>query len=106
MTQVEITRVLVDKASLTVDADGNKRTSVSVLIDNKEFVLCTLVPNKIEQQPLDITFVEGEEVTFSAKGSNAVHLTGNYVFHDDDEGDMGSMGDESEEEDNVEEFLK
>ncbi|KAI8349680.1 hypothetical protein BD560DRAFT_410160 [Blakeslea trispora] len=97
-------------ASLTEQISENKRTTVAVVVDNKEYVLCTLIPNKIEQQSLDHTFVEGEEVTFAVKGDNIVHLTGNYVFTDDDE-EMGSEidseeGEESDEEFDEEEFLK
>ncbi|OBZ82910.1 hypothetical protein A0J61_09042, partial [Choanephora cucurbitarum] len=83
-------------ASLTEQISENKRTTVTVVVDNKEYVLCTLIPNKIEQQSLDHTFVEGEEVTFAVKGENIVHLTGNYVFTDDDE-EMGSEVDSDEE---------
>lgn len=61
---------------------------------------------QIEQQPLDITFVEGEEVTFSAKGQNNIHLTGNYVFQDDEDDEMDASMIDSDEEDNVEDFLK
>ncbi|CAM0140613.1 unnamed protein product [Umbelopsis sp. WA50703] len=58
---------------------GDGRSVVKVVVDSKEFVLCSLCPDKREQQSLDHTFVEGEEVTFMATGKNTVHLTGNYV---------------------------
>ncbi|CAO3692705.1 unnamed protein product [Rhizopus stolonifer] len=114
-TQVVSAPFRITMASLSAETEDNKRTSVSVLVEKKDFVLCTLVPNKIEQQPLDITFVEGEEVTFSTKGQNTVHLTGNYVFQDDEDEEMsGSMGESDEEEEgdddmdnaDIEEFIK
>lgn len=51
---------------------------------------------------MDLNFVEGEEVTFFALGDNAVHLTGNYVFSDDDD-DMVSYSGESEGDDDDDE---
>ncbi|KAI8142812.1 hypothetical protein BJV82DRAFT_614384 [Fennellomyces sp. T-0311] len=75
----------VSMASLGDDIKGKARTSLWVKVDKNDFVLCSLTPEKTEQQPLDITFVEGEEVTFTAKGSNTIHLTGNYIFDDEDD---------------------
>ncbi|KAG1591459.1 hypothetical protein G6F48_003282 [Rhizopus delemar] len=103
-SQVVTAPFRITMASLSVDIADNKRSSVSVLIDKKEFVLCTLVPNKIEQQPLDITFVEGEEITFSAKGRNSIHLTGNYLFQSDEGEDMDSI--DLSDEDSVAEYLQ
>ncbi|KAG0167281.1 peptidylprolyl isomerase fpr4 [Apophysomyces sp. BC1015] len=71
-------------ASLSDEVSDTIRSSLCVKIDGKSFVLCSLTPEKVEQQTLDVTFVEGEEVTFSVKGPNTIHLTGNYTF--DDEG--------------------
>lgn len=54
---------------------------------------------------MDITFVEGEEITFAVKGENIVHLTGNYVFNDDEE-EMGSEMESDDESFDEEEFMK
>lgn len=70
------------------------RTSVLLTIENKSFVLCSLTPGNIEQQPLDLTISEGEEVTFETTGENEVHLTGNFIMVDDESSD-----DEINEED-------
>lgn len=54
---------------------------------DKKFTLCSLTPGKIEQQPLNLSFLEGEEVTFSLAGGNgkaSVDLTGNYIMPMDD----------------------
>jgi FK506-binding nuclear protein len=61
------------------------RVSVTVTYTGKTFTLCSLTPEKCEQQPLDITFMEGEEVTFATQGADCVvDLTGNYVMDLDD----------------------
>ncbi|CAO3689659.1 unnamed protein product [Umbelopsis ramanniana] len=78
-TQVVDASFRVTMAALGESLIGVGRTCVKVVVDDKEFVLCSLSPDKHEQQTLDHTFVEGEEVTFMATGKNAVHLTGNYV---------------------------
>jgi FK506-binding nuclear protein len=71
------------QASL-VDATtkDTSRTSICVDIENTSFTLCTLIPNKVEQQLLDIYFVEGEAVTFVTNGQHPIYLMGNYVFPD------------------------
>ncbi len=76
----------------TLPADAG-RVSVIVKYTDKQFTLCSLTPGKMEQQTLDLTFVEGEEVTFMTVGSEvAVDLTGNYIIDLDDE-----MGDDEED---------
>jgi len=74
-------------AALAEALVGEGRTCVKVVVDDKEFVLCSLSPDKHEQQTLDHTFVEGEEVTFLTTGKNAVHLTGNYVPDQEEDGE-------------------
>ncbi|KAG2181104.1 hypothetical protein INT43_008686 [Umbelopsis isabellina] len=105
-------------ASFGEEIKSQERTCVKVTVDDKEYVLCGLTPKHIEQQLLDHTFVEGEEVTFSISGENAVHLTGNYLPDDDMDQDpydsddlmMGSSDEDdlevdSEEEDEDEDAL-
>ncbi|KAG0260103.1 peptidylprolyl isomerase fpr4 [Mortierella polycephala] len=97
------------------------RSSVRVTVDKKTFVLCSLIPGKVEQQTLDLVFTEGEEITFSVSGVNSIHLSGNYLPEDDgmdydsdeediygdmdededEEGDEEDEEDEEEQEDNV-----
>ncbi|KAG0296445.1 peptidylprolyl isomerase fpr4 [Dissophora globulifera] len=78
------------------------RSSVRVTVDKKTFILCSLIAGKVEQQTLDLVFTEGESITFSVSGENAVHLSGNYLpedeemDYDSDEEDM--YGDEDEED--------
>ncbi|OZJ05900.1 hypothetical protein BZG36_01178 [Bifiguratus adelaidae] len=90
------------------DSHG-KRTTLYVNVDGKDFVLCNLIPGVIEQQTLDVVFSEGEEVTFSVKGPNSVHLTGNYLAEDIEEpedDDMSLPSLDEDEEDDIEEALK
>lgn len=49
--------------------EGAARTSVTVTVEEKQFVLCSLIPDKIEQNPLDHVFNEGENISFSAYGN-------------------------------------
>ncbi|KAI8338924.1 hypothetical protein BC941DRAFT_469104 [Chlamydoabsidia padenii] len=74
---------IITMASLTDKIQSNTRCSLIIKVDEEEFVVCSLIPEKLEQQILGLTLMEGEQVTFSVKGDNAVHLTGNYVFDDD-----------------------
>jgi len=64
--------------------EQKQKNPVSVMIehDNAEFVLCTLHPGKVYQQPLDLNFTEGEEVALFLNGNGCVHLTG-YLIEDD-----------------------
>jgi len=99
-TQVVDASFRVSMASFGEEIKSQDRTCVKVSVDDKEFVLCALTPKHIEQQLLDHNFVEGEEVTFSISGPNAVHLTGNYIPDDDmDQDPYGMMGSSDEEDD-------
>ncbi|KAI8581289.1 hypothetical protein K450DRAFT_232325 [Umbelopsis ramanniana AG] len=105
-TQVVDASFRVSMASFGEEIKSQERTCVKVNVDDKEFVLCALTPKHIEQQLLDHNFVEGEEVTFSVSGKNAVHLTGNYIPDDDmdqDPYDSDLMMGSSDEEDDLEE---
>jgi FK506-binding nuclear protein len=82
----------ISMASIVADAPlTGKRVSVCVSTEESTFVLCNLIPGKIEQQQLDIVFTEGEEITFSLVGDEnvSVDLTGNGLLFsgdlDDDE---------------------
>ncbi|CAO3681374.1 unnamed protein product [Umbelopsis vinacea] len=105
-TQVVDASFRVSMASFGEEIKSQERTCVKVSVDDKEFVLCALTPKHIEQQLLDHNFVEGEEVTFSISGPNAVHLTGNYIPDEDmdqDPYDSDLMMGSSDEEEDLEE---
>lgn len=55
-------------AALGPKISGDGRSCVQVEIEKSNFVLCSLRPNKTEQQPMDILIPEGETVRFSVSG--------------------------------------
>jgi len=90
----------------------SQRTSLIFNLDNKEdFTICSLINEKIEQQPLDLVFTEGETIAFRVDGPNAIHLSGYYVneeeeddgfINDDEEDDEEVYSDEAEEDSQIE----
>ncbi|KAJ1567408.1 peptidylprolyl isomerase fpr4 [Nowakowskiella sp. JEL0078] len=62
--------------------NDNSRMTVQVLYEEEEISLCNLIPYKTDSQPLNITFVEGDEITFTVEGAHPVYLSGNYVIHE------------------------
>ncbi|KAJ2359303.1 peptidylprolyl isomerase fpr3 [Coemansia erecta] len=75
----------LSNAALAATVEDDSRTSVVLTVDDKSFVLCSLTPGSIEQQTLDISLTEGEDITFESQGNNEVHLTGNFIAEDIDE---------------------
>ncbi|KAI8051683.1 hypothetical protein BDF22DRAFT_691730 [Syncephalis plumigaleata] len=115
-TQEVDTSFRVSMASFGKKVSGNERSSVIAVVDGKEYVLCNLIPNKIEQQPLDVIFSMGEEITLYVTGKNEVFLTGNYIpdadgddeedDEDDEEIDSDELDMDSDEELDSEEEAK
>ncbi|KAI9308657.1 hypothetical protein BJ944DRAFT_195594 [Cunninghamella echinulata] len=68
-------------AALADEIIVDTKSSLNIIVDDIEFVLCNLIPGKIEQQPLNVQFCEGEEITLFVKGKSTLHLTGNYIFN-------------------------
>ncbi|KAJ2704927.1 peptidylprolyl isomerase fpr3 [Coemansia sp. IMI 203386] len=87
----------LSNAALDTTIESNTRTSVLLTVDEKPFVLCSLTPGSIEQQTVDITLSEGENITFETQGDNIIHLTGNFVY-DMDEPSSDEDDDDDEEE--------
>ncbi|KAL1920422.1 uncharacterized protein VTP21DRAFT_799 [Calcarisporiella thermophila] len=89
---------------------GNKRSCLKVELADKSYALCSLIPNKLEQQRMAVVFSDSEEVTFSVSGENPVYLTGNYLpldfelpYDDEDDYEGESLGEEDTEEEEEEE---
>ncbi|KAI8775877.1 46 kDa FK506-binding nuclear protein [Biomphalaria glabrata] len=79
-----------------LDVSSKKPTeNVQVMLqrESSEYLLCTFHSNLL-QQPLDLNFATGEEVSFSLNGSGVAHLTGYLVGDDDDEPSMEFSDDE------------
>ncbi|ORZ24119.1 hypothetical protein BCR42DRAFT_446091 [Absidia repens] len=75
----------ITMAALEEMITSRSRSSLTVAVNNVKYSLCALTPHRLEQQFMNLTFGEGEVVTFSVKGPNAIHLTGNYVFDNVDD---------------------
>lgn len=84
-------------------ANTTGRTTVMLRIeDQDDYAICSLTPGKLEQQPLDLSLKEGENIAFRVSGPFPIHLTGYYVDshehdHDDEEDDYESGSDMAEE---------
>jgi len=85
----------VSMAALEPQTGGDKHQNVSLMLEHEkaEFLICSLNLNKNQQQPLNLEFTEGEDITFFLTGKGIVHLTG---FLTDDMGE--NEDDDSEEE--------
>ncbi|KAJ3144263.1 peptidylprolyl isomerase fpr4 [Geranomyces variabilis] len=86
-TQVQDSFVITMAALTATLPKNGARTSISIKKDDREFVICSLTPGKTEQQVLDLTFLEGEEITFKTTGPCDIDLTGNNLVFAGDEGE-------------------
>ncbi|KAI9357431.1 hypothetical protein BD770DRAFT_93126 [Pilaira anomala] len=68
---------------------------------DKRFLLCSLIPEKIEQQVVDITCLKREQITFRSVGSNGVHLMGNYISQEGSDSEFEDDDSESAEEEGI-----
>ncbi|ORX53955.1 hypothetical protein DM01DRAFT_1407487 [Hesseltinella vesiculosa] len=59
---------------------STKRSTIWARVDDQPFVACNLIPGKIEQQVVDISFAEGETIELWTSGDTTVHLTGYYRY--------------------------
>ncbi|CAO3596918.1 unnamed protein product [Absidia cylindrospora] len=76
----------ITMASLAETAkNNNSRAALRIKVDDNEFVLCSLTPGKVDQQLLDLIIAKDEEIAFSVEGQHTIHLTGNYLFDDEEE---------------------
>ncbi|GAB1864410.1 peptidylprolyl isomerase [Camponotus japonicus] len=84
-------------------AADNQAVQVMVHYNKKNFLLCTLMKDKINQVPLDLKFKRGTEITLFSNGRGCVHLTG-YKIIDPDSTDFESS--DSDWSDSEEEKVK
>merc|ERR1712166_1142538 len=78
------------------------RSVLSVEVDGKKFVICSLTAPSFEMACLDLMFGSTQKVKFSVSGANAVHISGYSIEHDDEDEEMDMYNDEMEEEDDEE----
>ncbi|KAG8226992.1 hypothetical protein J437_LFUL000297 [Ladona fulva] len=100
-TQVVSKSFHVSMACLDLESADGEATSVMVEVNDDKLILCNLSKNKCVQQPLDLNFQTGDEISFFTKGKATVHLTG-YLIPEDDVPELMS-GEESDEEEEEEE---
>jgi len=91
------TQTVEQDFSLTMACLENKTGSPNQFVqlmlqyDNTDFLLCTLQHGKMLQQPLDMSFAMGEELTFSINGPGMIHLTGYLLDNPEEEQDDYDM---------------
>ncbi|XP_063627115.1 46 kDa FK506-binding nuclear protein [Cydia splendana] len=96
-TQVVEKPFHISQAAMDISTGDNDPCQVMVVVDGKNFLVCTLQKNKNIQVPLDLYFKSGDAISFLTNGKCNVHLTG-YLdpeFEDEEE----SEGEEEEEVD-------
>merc|ERR1712195_448103 len=74
------------------------RSVLSVEVDGKKFVICSLTAPSFEMACLDLMFGSTQKVKFSVSGANAVHISGYSIEHDDEDEEMDMYNDEMEED--------
>lgn len=97
-----ISMAALETSGKKVNDKAGPYVGVMIQHEKTEFLLCTLQHGCILQQPLDLNFNEGEEVTFFLNGKGVVHLTG-YLVEDNLPDDMAygeemTSSEEGEEE--------
>ena len=76
---------------------------VPIFTDDDSYVVCSLIPEKVEQVTLNLQISEEEEVGLSVSGDEPVDIIGNYLLptslNDLDPELLGELEDEDDEED-------
>lgn len=109
-SQIVDTSYHLSMAALEPRQGGSSHKRVAVMLEHgkAEFLLCTLDHDKAFQVPLDLHFVEGEEVSFFLNGEGTVHLTGYLTdvdgLQDNDSSEEESASSANEEEDEDEDI--
>ncbi|KAI8339152.1 hypothetical protein BC941DRAFT_512378 [Chlamydoabsidia padenii] len=78
-SQKVIAPFMITMATLPETLTSKKRTTLGIKVNNITYALCSLTPEKVEQQLMNLTLHAGEKVSFYIKGENSIHLTGNYI---------------------------
>ncbi|CAH0399407.1 unnamed protein product [Chilo suppressalis] len=95
-TQVVEKPFHISQAAMDISTGDNDPCQVMVVVDGKNFLVCTLQKNKTIQVPLDLYFKAGDAVAFLTNGKCNVHLTG-YLDPEFEE-DVSEEEDAEEEE--------
>ncbi|NP_001037356.1 45 kDa immunophilin FKBP45 [Bombyx mori] len=98
-TQVVEKPFHISQAAMDTSTGDNEPCQVMVVVDGKNFLVCTLQKNKCIQVPLDLYFKTGDSIAFLTNGKCNVHLTG-YLdpeFEDEQSEDEEEVEEEEEE---------
>ncbi|XP_068622591.1 46 kDa FK506-binding nuclear protein [Battus philenor] len=90
----------ISQAAMDISTGDNDACQVMVVVDGKNFLVCTLQKNRCIQVPLDLYFKVGDSVSFLTNGKCNVHLTG-YLdpeFEEEPSDDEEEAEEEEEEE--------
>ncbi|CAH0588144.1 unnamed protein product [Chrysodeixis includens] len=96
-TQVVEKPFHISQAAMDISTGDNDPCQVMVVVDSKNFLVCTLQKGKIIQVPLDLYFKSGDNVSFLTNGKCNVHLTGYLDPEYEDE-----LEEEEEEDEEIE----
>ncbi|CAG9565992.1 unnamed protein product [Danaus chrysippus] len=89
----------ISQAAMDISTGDNDPCQVMVVVDGKNFLVCTLQKNRCIQVPLDLYFKAGDSLSFLTNGKCNVHLTG-YLDpeFEDEESDEEAEEEEVEDE--------
>ncbi|CAG0880792.1 unnamed protein product [Darwinula stevensoni] len=81
--------------------DSASKCTLKLEYQGQEIILCHLDPEKNFQQPLDLSFDEGDAIVFSLEGLGSIHLSGYTLGGDEEE-----EGDSEEDEEAMAEMMR
>nr|XP_034833397.1 46 kDa FK506-binding nuclear protein isoform X2 [Maniola hyperantus] len=97
-TQVVEKPFHISQAAMDISTGDNDACQVMVVVDGKNFLVCTLQKNKCIQVPLDLYFKTGDSISFLTNGKCNVHLTGYLDPEFEEEPSDEEEGEEEEDE--------
>ncbi|CAK1580887.1 unnamed protein product [Parnassius mnemosyne] len=97
-TQVVEKPFHISQAAMDISTGDSDPCQVMVVVDGKNFLVCTLQKNKCIQVPLDLNFKSGDSISFLTNGKCNVHLTGYLDLEFEEEASDEEEESEEEEE--------
>ncbi|KAI5670192.1 hypothetical protein M9H77_10556 [Catharanthus roseus] len=85
-------RLHLSQATLGTGSSAKKSILQCSVGDKQPIYLCSLLPEKVENCPLNLEFDEDEEVTFSVIGPHTIHLSGFFFGENEDGGESDDFG--------------
>ncbi|XP_026745195.1 46 kDa FK506-binding nuclear protein-like [Trichoplusia ni] len=100
-TQVVEKPFHISQAAMDISTGDTDPCQVMVVVDGKNFLVCTLQKGRIIQVPLDLYFKTGDNVSFLTNGKCNVHLTG--YLDPEYEDELEEEEDDEDEDEEIEE---